>query len=93
MSAHKSKKENLTEQQLHVKIFSPYKVYYDDLAESISAESLTGPFDILRGHHNFLTLLLPCNVVVRRERDELQFKIARGVMHVKENSATLFLDI
>lgn len=85
--------DDLTQKKLHVKLFSPYKIYFDDQANSVSAESATGPFDILQGHHNFLTLLEPCNVVIRQDTGELKFKIARGVMHVKQNSATIFLDV
>lgn len=78
---------------LKVKLYSPYKVYFDDIADSVSAVNRTGPFDILPGHHNFLTLLEKCEVVIRQNSQELKFKISRGVMHVKKNSATIFLDV
>ena len=48
---------------MHLKIYSPYKVYFDGEAVSVSAESATGPFDILPKHHNFITLLEPCDTV------------------------------
>lgn len=89
----KPEKEELNLKELKVKLYSPYKVYFDDVADSVSAVNRTGPFDILPGHHNFLTLLEKCEVVVRQKGQELKFKIARGVMHVKKNSATIFLDV
>lgn len=78
---------------MHVKVYAPYKVYYDDQAESISAENNTGAFDILPQHHNFMTLLSPCTIVVRNEGEEEKITIQRGIMHVKKNAVIVFLDI
>jgi F0F1-type ATP synthase epsilon subunit len=79
---------------LHVKVYSPFKVYYDDLADSITAENDTGVFDVLNGHHNFLTLLNPCDLVIRLSgRDDESISILRGLMHVRKNKVDVFLDV
>ncbi len=79
---------------VHVKIYSPYKNYYDEEAESISAENLTGPFDILPRHHNFITLLVPSEITIRSAKTgDKKVKIARGIMHVWKNQVTVFLDV
>lgn len=78
---------------LNVKIYSPFKVYFDGLANSISAVNDTGPFDILPRHHNFLTLLKEGEVTLRKASGETRYKIARGVMHVRDNNITVFLDV
>ena len=76
------------------KVYSPFKVYFDGEAQSISAESATGPFDILPMHHNFITLLTPCELVIRTASDEQEsFAIGGGIMHVKANEITVFLDV
>lgn len=78
----------------HVKIYSPFKVYYDAAAQSISAENDTGPFDILPRHKNFLTLLRPCNIkVVQEDGQVLEFPVAQGIMQVKAVETTVFLDV
>lgn len=79
--------------KMHVKIYAPYKTYYDDEADSISAINDTGPFDVLAQHHNFITLLNPCDVVVRQDERREVFTIARGIMHVKKNEVIVFLDV
>lgn len=80
--------------KLHVKIFSPYKVYFDDDAKSISAENDTGPFDILPRHHNFITLLNTCDVIINSLEDkEKRIRISKAVMHVRHNTITVFLDV
>lgn len=78
---------------MHVKVYAPYKVYYDGLAESISAENMTGPFDILPRHHNFMTLLSPCEIIVRNEGKEEKVTAQRGIMHVKKDEVVVFLDV
>ena len=86
----KSKDDKTIEQ---VKVYSPFYVYFDGPATSVSAENLTGPFDILHDHKNFMSLLTPCEVVVRHARGEERIKIDRGVMHVAENKVIVFLDV
>jgi F0F1-type ATP synthase epsilon subunit len=79
---------------LKVKVYSPFNTYYDGEADSISAENDTGPFDVLLGHRNFLTLLNPCDIIVRRQgQDEEKISITRGLMHVKKDEVIVFLDV
>jgi F0F1-type ATP synthase epsilon subunit len=78
---------------MHVKVYAPFKVYFDGEAESISAVNDTGPFDILPRHHNFMTLLNACDIVVRTERGEEKVSITRGIMHVKADQIVVFLDV
>lgn len=79
---------------MHVKVYAPFKVYYDDVANSISATNKTGDFDILPHHKNFMTLLIPCNIVVRKDGQKpFVLPILRGIMHVKADQTTVFLDV
>lgn len=86
--------EELDDSSVNVKIYSPFKVYFNGPAKSISAENDTGPFDILPKHHNFMTLLNAGEVtVVKSGGGEQIYRIARGVMHVKKNQVIVFLDV
>jgi len=76
-----------------IKVYSPYQVYFDDQATSISAINDTGPFDILPKHHRFLTLLSPCELIIAADKGEEKIKISRGIMYVKEDRVTVFLDV
>jgi F0F1-type ATP synthase epsilon subunit len=78
---------------LHIKIYAPYKVYYDSIAYSISATNDKGLFDILPKHHNFITLLNKGEIIVRNDKGEETFSIERGIMHVKESRVIVFLDV
>ena len=78
---------------MHIKVYSPFKVYFDEEAESISAVNDTGPFDILPRHHNFMTLLSAGEVLIRAPRGEQKIRISRGIMHVKADKVIVFLDV
>jgi hypothetical protein len=79
---------------MRVKVHSPFHDYYDGQALSISAENATGPFDILPRHHNFISLLSACDLVVRRiDNEERKISISGGIMHVKADQVIVFLDI
>lgn len=79
---------------MHVKVYAPFKTYFDGKAESISAANNTGNFDILPHHHNFMTLLKPCDVIVRSAGGkEEKVTITRGIMHVKKDEVIVFLDV
>jgi F-type H+-transporting ATPase subunit epsilon len=79
---------------MHVKVYSPFRDYFDGQALSLTAANATGPFDILPKHHNFISLLNPCDLVVRTAaKDERKIRISGGVMHVKADRVIVFLDI
>jgi hypothetical protein len=79
---------------MRVHVRSPFRDYYDGLAFSLSAESATGPFDILPRHHNFISLLLPCEIVIRTVSEgERKIRISGGIIHVKANQVIVFLDV
>jgi F0F1-type ATP synthase epsilon subunit len=88
-------KTPLALQTMRLKVYSPQKVYYDEAATSVSAANATGPFDVLPGHHNFITLLNPCIIDIRRpgKLAPQHIKISGGVMHVKANYTIVFLDV
>jgi len=78
---------------MHVKVYAPFRVYYDGIAQSITAVNDTGPFDVLPRHHNFMTLISTGDVIVRNERGEEKINIQRGIMHVKADEVIVFLDV
>lgn len=81
---------------MRVKVYSPFKVYYDEDSYSISGQNATGPFDILAHHHNFMTLLDACILTIKPVEGnmrEQKIRISGGLMHVKADKVIVFLDI
>lgn len=81
-----------THKPMAVKVYAPFKIYFDSYADSVSAVNGTGPFDILPGHHNFISLLKPCKLQVRGKKD-FSLNITKGLIHVKADKVTVFLDV
>lgn len=82
-----------TVKRFKIKIFSPYQVYYQGEAVSLSAQNRTGPFDVLPGHINFFSLLTGGVVVLNTGFQRLEFQIARGILRVNHDNLTLFADV
>ena len=78
---------------MHVKVYSPFQVYFDEDAYSLSGENAAGPFDILPHHHNFISLLNACELTVRAPLSERKIRISGGLMHVKADHVVVFLDV
>ena len=79
---------------MHVKVYAPFKVYFDGQAKSMTATNRVGPFDVLPQHHNFISLLESGDIVVRVDgKDDFKMHINRGIMHVKADIVRVFLDI
>lgn len=77
-----------------VKVYAPFQVYFEGDAYSVSAVNATGPFDILPHHHNFLCMLVPCELVVTPvEGAPKTIKIHRALMHVKADRVAVFVDV
>lgn len=85
-----AKKDKLA---MRVKVYSPFATYFDSLAYSVTAENSTGQFDILPKHHNFMTLLKSSELLLRTERGEQKIRISGGIMHVRADQVTVFLDV
>jgi F0F1-type ATP synthase epsilon subunit len=80
---------------MRIKVYSPFKTYFEDDGYSISGVNATGPFDILPHHHNFMTLLSACELTIQtiRQPSMQKIRISGGLMHVKADRVTVFLDI
>jgi F0F1-type ATP synthase epsilon subunit len=79
---------------MDIKVYAPFKVYYEGVGVSLTAVNESGPFDILPHHHNFLCMLVPCDLLVRTPEGETKtIRISRALMHVKAEKVTVFVDV
>src|SRR5690242_9257687 len=77
---------------MHIKVYAPFQVYYEGEGYSISAVNETGPFDVLPHHHNFICMLVPCELIIKTPYEVKRVKISRALMHVKAEKVTVFVD-
>ena len=78
---------------IEVKVYAPFKVYFEGSATSVSAVNETGPFDVLPQHHNFLCMLVPCTLVIQTLDGPQNVKVNRALMQVKANRVVVFMDV
>jgi len=76
-----------------VKVYAPFKVYFEGDAYSLTAVNETGPFDVLPHHHNFLCMLIPCDLIITTPDEVKTVRISRALMHVKAEKVTVFVDV
>lgn len=85
--------EHSSKPTIAVKVYAPFKVYFEGEAYSLSAVNGTGPFDILPKHHNFLCMLVPCTLTIQSPQGPQSIKVNRALMHVKANRVVVFMDV
>lgn len=78
---------------LSVRMLAPTSKPYEGRAVSVTTTNKVGQFDILVGHANFFSLLLPSDVVINTGAQKLTFAISGGLIKVKTNVVTLFVNI
>lgn len=78
---------------MDIKIYAPFKVYFEGKGLSLTAVNRTGPFDVLPHHHNFLCMLLPCDMKIVTPTTTRTIRIGRALMHVREGKVTVFVDV
>jgi F0F1-type ATP synthase epsilon subunit len=78
---------------LAIKVYAPFKVYYEGEGYSVSAINETGPFDILPGHQNFLSMLIPCTLVIQTPDGQKDINITRALVHVNAGRVVVFMDV
>lgn len=74
---------------------SPFNVYYEGPAQSLSAINRVGPFDILPGHADFFSVLNAGEIVIEIKpgTDPVSFIINNGIITVRDNEVLLFVDM
>jgi len=72
---------------------APFVMYYEGPAKSVSAANAVGSFDILPGHADFFSVMVPGEVIIETEAEPISFNIASGIITVRNNEVMLFADI
>lgn len=78
---------------LTVKVWSPFQIYFDGEAKSVSGVNATGPFDVLPQHRNFISLLNGGELNLRTIQGDVRIRISGGVMQVHQDVVTVFLEV
>ncbi|RMG68491.1 MAG: hypothetical protein D6710_10055 [Nitrospirae bacterium] len=72
-----------------LKIHIPSATVFDEDIDFLRAQDSTGSFSILSRHTDFLTILRPSVLIIKKKGKELYFAIKGGILSFRENTATL----
>jgi F0F1-type ATP synthase epsilon subunit len=80
---------------LQVVARSPFELYYEGPAKVVSARNAVGQFDILPGHADFFTLLIPGEVYIEigEDKEPVRFNASNGTIAVRADEVKLFLNM
>jgi F-type H+-transporting ATPase subunit epsilon len=79
--------------QLGVIARSPFHLYFEGPANSVSATNKVGEFDILPGHADFFSMLMPGEVIIETSAEPVSFPITSGIITVRDNEVFLFVNM
>ena len=72
---------------------APFHVYYQGPAKLISASNKVGQFDILPGHADFFSVMMPGEVIIETDGEPVTFNISNGIVTVRDDEVMLFVNI
>lgn len=82
-----------TANELTVIARAPFEVHYEGAAQAVSAANRVGPFDILPGHADFFSILIPGEIIIETTSEPVSFNITNGIIAVRDNEVMLFVNI
>jgi F0F1-type ATP synthase epsilon subunit len=86
-------KNSASSTKLNVIARAPFHKYYDGPAMAVSASNQVGKFDILPGHADFFSVMVPGEVVIQTDTDIINFAISNGIINVRGDQVMLFVNI
>lgn len=78
---------------LQFKILTPSKTLYRGPARAVSSVNETGPFSILPGHTNFISLIRQYVVLQLPDRSSKRFSITQGVLYCRRDQVAIYTGI
>jgi F0F1-type ATP synthase epsilon subunit len=72
---------------------APFHNYYEGPAKGVSAANQVGEFDVLPGHANFFSVLVPGEVVIDTDKEPVVFNISNGIITVRNDEVMLFVNM
>jgi len=65
---------------------------FSDEVDEITAPGIEGQFTLLPNHAPFMTLLLPGELIIRKNREELPLAVTGGFLENHQNTVTILAD-
>ncbi|MEK7504217.1 MAG: hypothetical protein AAB550_01820 [Patescibacteria group bacterium] len=77
---------------LSVQVRDREGIKFDGQAEILSSVNGVGPFDVLSGHANFISLIRKRVTIVESGGKKTEFNLQSGVIHILKNKCLVFIN-
>lgn len=77
--------------RINIKITSPKEVVWEGSAIAISSVNSEGPFDVLPGHANFITLIKDKPIIIHKKGVDKKFKFKRAVLYNRNDKIVIYI--
>ncbi len=78
---------------LKVRIMTPQKMLYDGPAFAVSSKNSSGPFDILAGHANFITIIKSQPITVtKQDNSKVIFNFSQAIIYNASNVISVYAE-
>ncbi len=81
------------EPEIMVRVSSADELLWEGPAQSVSSENQSGPFDILPGHANFITMIEGKPIIIRSAGGDKSFKYRTAVVYVSDGIIKIFTGV
>ena len=79
--------------ELSVIARSPFHIYYEGKARTVSGSNKVGDFDVLPGHADFFSILTPGEITIQTGAEPITFNTTNGIITVRDNEVLLFVNM
>jgi F0F1-type ATP synthase epsilon subunit len=79
--------------RLTVDARAPFHVYFQGQAQMVSGLNKVGRFDILPGHADFFSVMIPGEITIETDGEQVVFSITNGIVTVRDDQVLLFVNI
>ncbi|MBI4036685.1 hypothetical protein HY386_02305 [Candidatus Daviesbacteria bacterium] len=79
---------------LKVRILSPKEVLFEGEALSVSSRNVSGKFDILPEHANFMTLVENSPLIIQKsDQQRVTFNLTLALIYTSKDQVNIYTDI
>ena len=68
-----------------------YRQVFEGTVKAVSSFNQKGPFDVLPGHANFISLIQDSLVIHKNDRERLRLAFQTGVLKASENRVFIYI--
>ena len=79
--------------KLNVIARSPFELYYEGESTAVSASNRVGAFDVLPGHADFFSMLVPGEVIIQTNDEPIKIDAKSGIIAIRNNQAYIFINM